>query len=162
MEPVDLRLAPDSAAIAIVTPDQAFFAFPVETRLQFHWPESSADPSVDKYAWGLTVLSADTAFLPGGQSYRADHPRPFESLAEVIRAAHAGLLFNPGSMVQMLDPRASVTIGMVAGRAVVILRGSEQVARVFRTRPATVRFGAVAPLQPTWRQTVVNVEYRPQ
>jgi hypothetical protein len=134
--------------------------FPTESRETFDWPTNSPDPRVDKYAWGITIVAEDTAFLPGGQAYRFAHPAPFSSLSEVVAAAPAGLLYNPGGMVQHLDERVRVRMSVTERRVIVILNGTALVARVFRQRPSTVRFGVVAPLEPIWRETIVTVQYR--
>lgn len=157
--PDDLARIADTAAVAIVGSDHATFVFPKETRSTFLWPPNSLDRDGDKFAWGITIVAGDTSFLPGVQVYRATHPASFSSLAEVVGARPAQLLFNPGGHMQMLDETASVGARVSDGRVIITLHGAAQIRRIFRDSPRTVRFGVVAPLEPVWRQDIVEVQY---
>jgi hypothetical protein len=152
---------PDSEAAAFVAPERATFVFPKETRTSFGWPVSSAEVDSDRFAWGITILTGDTAFLPGGVALRSVHPASFTSFVELIQAVRPQLRYNPGGHAQFTDDRARIRVRPIAGRVVVELEGRDQVHRVFRARPSTVRFGVVAPTEPRWRQTTTAVQYQP-
>src|SRR5687767_11685612 len=77
---------PDSVAAAFVAQERATFVFPKETRTSFSWPASPANVDTDRFAWGITILNGDTAFLPGGVALRSVHPASFTSFNELIRA----------------------------------------------------------------------------
>jgi hypothetical protein len=151
---------PDSIATAFVTPERATFVFPKETRTSFAWPASLADVDSDRFAWGITILTADTAFLPGGVVLRSDHPASISSFIELLQGVKPHLRYNPGGHALFTDDRVRVRMRPVAGRVVVELEGRDQVQRVFRARPSTVRFGVVAPTEPRWRQTITSVHYQ--
>jgi hypothetical protein len=150
---------PDSVAAAFVTPQRATFVFPKETRTSFAWPASLADVDSDRFAWGITILTGDTAFLPSAVAFRSAHPASFSSFIDLLQAVRPHLRYNPGGHAQFTDERVRIRVRAVAGRVVVELEGRD-VQRVFRARPSTVRFGVVAPTEPRWRQTITSVHYQ--
>jgi len=134
----DLARIADTAAVAIVESDRAIFVFPTETRNAFLWPQNSLDPEANKFAWGITIIAGDTSFLPGVQAYRGVHPAPLSSLADVVRAGPAQLLYNPGGHIQMLDQTTRVSARVSNGRVVVTVNGAAQIQRIFRDSPPTM------------------------
>jgi hypothetical protein len=50
---------------------------------------------------------------------------------------------------------------IVNERVIVVVKGADEIRRLFRARPSTVRFGTLAPSEPRWRERVVDVQYRP-
>ena len=156
---VSLVIPPGTTAMATVWADSALFVFPPETRNSWGWPAGSPTDDDLKYAWGVTITSADTGFLAGATVARQDHPKPLESLEAAVGAAKPSLQYNPGGHALHGDPTTQVTVGVAQGRVYVTMRTANLVQRVFRARPRTVRFGVVAPFEPRWQQVIIDVRY---
>ena len=158
MPEVEFATLRDTSAVAIVTPDNALLVFPSEPRRTWSWPPDSDTDA--KYAWGVTIETSDTAFLPGGQIDRGQHPAAFGTLQSVIDATRPVVLYNPGGHAQYEDRTSHVSMTVLENRVILRLEGSQTIGRLFRNHPRTVRFGVVAPLDPLWRQTITQVQYR--
>lgn len=150
-----------TAFTAVVRSAEARFVFPTSVRRDWNWPQvppTPADPA--RFAWGVTVVDGDSAYLVGAATYQAHHPAPLAGLEDVVRAAVADLAaIAPHGHVQQKVRDADVRVHTVDGRVVITLRGRATVARVFAARPARVRFGVLAPTAPHWWTDSVAVTY---
>lgn len=157
--PADGPLAED-APHALVGAAEARFLFPPMPPRDWRWPrDGPAEPDA-RFAWGITILTGDTAYLVGAAVRRRDHPADLHSLKAAISVARPSLAaIAPDSHVQVEVHAADVGVALEGARVVVTLRGGAVLARVFKARPARVRFGVLAPDEPRWWTDSTEVRY---
>lgn len=150
-----------AAFSAVVRQAEARFVFPSSVRRDWNWTQVARDADDPaRFAWGVTVMDGDAAYLVGAATYEVRHPTQLAGLEDAVRAAVANLAaIAPRGHVQQRVPDADVRVDALNGRVVLTLRGKETVARVFAARPLRVRFGVLAPTAPQWWTDSVTVTY---
>jgi hypothetical protein len=139
-----LQLTDTEPFTAVVAADEAKFVIPVGKRDQWEWNLASTKENLREYSWQVTVENAGETYEFGYSLFKRPGSQPQSGdLAALIKAGQESLwhVFKNGPRRSGgVIANAGVSVSAEGDNVIIRIKGTENVQRLFSSRPEEVTF----------------------
>lgn len=149
-----LREAPPFTAI--VTDSTAAFVLPIPDRAEWVWAAEETPNNAPEYHWEIGVVNEGMDYQFGFWVFKHPSLRPTRgSLDDLVEAGQESLWqANPDGGSSAVRSAGVHVVALAPGRVLISVEGSENVARVFSSRPREAVVVVASPGEPVLERTV--------
>ncbi|MCK4519069.1 MAG: hypothetical protein KAU12_03010 [Candidatus Omnitrophica bacterium] len=126
---------------AVVSSDEARFVFPISERSEWEWNRATTRDNVEEYGWTVAVRNGEDTYEFGFFLFKHPTAVPQQgNLDDLLMSGQASL----GSGGQLIED-AGIQVVSYDNQLIVIVRGRQNIERLFSSRPKDVIFQIVEP-----------------
>jgi hypothetical protein len=131
---------------ALVTKNEARFVLPVPIRSEWRWRQPATKDNMQEYRLDVSVENEGRKFAFGFYLWKRSGALPEAgSFSDLIKAGQTSVFGRTPAGMNSIIREAGIKLKLDKNMLIIIIRGQENVERLFSGRPSEVTFGIKLP-----------------